>query len=371
MITNKIILKFNGSLLLVGALLVGCGPDEVKQTDKKPATVSVVEIKPESIPIDTSYAATAEAIRHTQIRARIDGYLLEQEYKDGALVKKGQTLIQIDSAPYKLAVDNSQAKQQAIEAQYMNAKENFDRVAPLYESKAATKQEYDTAVATLRTLKANLLAANAEVEQAKLNLSYCKITAPFDGVADKILQYEGSYIIPAQNGLLTTLSQINPIRMNFEMSETDYETILSASGAQNLIGQTVKVIFANGKNYESVGKIDYIAPTINQTTGTRTARIIVDNKDGKLSPGQYAHVEFGNINMKNVFLIPQKSLMQGEHGYFVYKAVDKTSVIQQAVTLGKWVGDKVIIMQGIKNGDLVVKNGIEKIGNDGKIIIKN
>jgi len=361
-------LKLQFAIAMVGLLFVGCGSSEKKQ-EKKPATVSVVEIKQENVPFNIKYTGITEAYQFTQLRARVDGYLLGQEYKDGAVVKQGARLVQIDPAPYKVAVDNATAKLQSAQAAFLIAKQNFDRISPLYEKKAATKQDYDTAVATLDTSKAEVTAASANLEQARLNLSYCDITTPFDAVADKIYQYKGSYVSPSKDSLLTTVYQINPIRVNFEISEADYEAITTNAGSVNILGRPVKILFSTGKEYEKTGKIDFVSPAINEKTGTRTMRVVVENPNGKLTPGQYLGMIFTDINLNGVTLVPQESILQGEHGYMVYKVTSPTTAVQQQVTPSRWIGDRVIIKDGIKVGDKIVKSGIEKIGVDGKIVV--
>lgn len=344
-----------------------------QEQNRPPANVSVITVEPQPARVLMEFTGTAEAMRHVQIRTRVDGYLQKQRYRDGQRVSKGKLLISIDPRPFEIALQQAQASLEQAKAQQQNADANFERIKPLFEQSAASRQEYDAATAALRIAKAQLQSAKASVAQAELNLEYTKIVSPISGIADRMLPHEGAYVSTQQNALLTTVYQVDPIWVNFSIGENDYlklqEAVKSGTVVKNGAKPTVQISLSDGRKLEQKGVVEFSSPVLDPSTGTRALRATLPNPDASILPGQFVRVSMGDLEWQNALLVPQKALMQGQKGYFVYVAVSEIKAEQRPVKLGEWIGENVIIKEGLRDGERVIVDGTAKISPQGAIKI--
>ena len=344
-------------LALSSALfLSGCQ----KKDEKKmmPSAVSVMEIKPQEVNLSIGSTATTEASKYVQIRARVDGYLNSIDYKEGSFVHAGENMFRLDPRPLEASFNMAKAAQSSAEASYQNAKRNLERAKPISEANAMSKQEFDNAVSAEAVAKATYENTTAQVALAQLNLSYTYIKSPVNGLSDRSQVHIGNYIAPTQNGLLTTVSQIDPIYVNFQLSENQYLALNQPSSTMQK--NSVKITLSDGKDFAFKGKLDFCSPSFDSTTGTMSCRAEVKNPEGKLRPGEFVRVSFAGNSLESAVTIPQKALLQGQKGRFVYVIKDEKAV-PTPVVLGDWVDDKIVILQGLKAGDKLAVEGIAKV----------
>ncbi|MDD5372203.1 MAG: efflux RND transporter periplasmic adaptor subunit [Sulfurimonas sp.] len=349
---------FIGAVLLL--VLSGCSHNQDSEDkDNYSAEVSVMTLKKQNIDAPMEFTATSVANKQVQIRARIEGYLLSKNYREGSYVQSGEILFTIDPQPFLLAVTSAEAALEGEIAKEENAVQNLKRVQNLFEQKASGQQELDTAIAAKRTQSALVSEAKAALAQAKLNLSYATIRSPISGWSDKVIQHEGSYIVPTQNGLLTTIYQSNPIYVDFSVDAISMEKIKkSINSSDNTL--LIDIILPNGYLHPSKAKISFLSPTVDSLSGTRTVRAELSNPNGELVPGEFVKVRI-KARMDNTLLIPHKALMQGAKGTYVYVIGKKNIAESRSVKVGEWVEHNVVILEGLKEGEQIVCEGNSRV----------
>lgn len=352
------------SLLLIFA--VGC-KSKPKTGNQKPVTVTVLEVQARTIPADFEYVGFAESSHPVEIRARVEGYLESIAYVEGAHVSVGDLLFQIDPRPFQAVVAQNEAELKQQEAILWNAVRTRERLDPLYKQNAASLRDLDNAIAHELESEATVEAAKANLEKAQLNLAYTTITSPINGMASKARFREGALIAPGGNdGLLTTVSVLDPIWVYFSVSSSD---LLKA---QNEVSKgllkypddmnfKVELILADGSTFPYTGQVNFTAPTLNQNTGTMNIRATFSNPRGALLPGQFVRAKVTGAVHPNAIAVPQKALLQGRSGMFVYLVNDKDEAVVQYVVPGDWAGDDWVINSGLKPGDRVITEGINKV----------
>lgn len=344
----------------------GCKEDTGKDKDNRPAVVSLMTLKKHSVEIPIEFSAMSVASRPVQIRARVEGYLQSRHYREGSFVKAGQTLFTIDQKPFRLALSSAEAALDSEIGKKENTAQNLKRVRNLFEQKASGQQELDAAVTADRTQGSLVNQAKVALEQAKLNLSYTTISAPISGWADKVTQYEGSYIVPSQNGLLTTMYQTDPLYIDFSVNASTMETIKNLKSNPQSNEIMVDVILSDGSIYPNKGKISFISPTVDSVTGTRMLRAEIVNPKGELAPGEFMKIRIRGLKQERI-VIPDKALMQGAKGTFVYVVGAKKIAESHLVKVGNWINHDVVILEGLKEGEKIVSEGNARV-DAGKVV---
>lgn len=361
---------------LVLLTLSGCERPKAAGMEKPPegpVPVTVAEVKSGNFPAVLEATGQTQAYYTVQVYARVSGYLLKRAYTEGDMVTKGQTLFEIDPSDLKNGLESAKAAYELALANHTNAKAVLNRVKPLAEANAASQQDLDTAMANERNTAAALMGAKASLEQAKLNLSYTTIKAPISGFVDKSKIDIGTYIAAGANGLLTTMYQNDPIYVNFTFSENERTARQNAIAGGKLVapknGQyEVELTLGDGTTLTRKGKINFIAPFIDSTTGTITYRAIIDNSDHKLLPGQFVHVKVKGMEWKDALYVPQKTLLTGDKGKFVYTIEANNTVTPKPVVTGEWVGENILIESGVAAGDKIAADGLPKLKPGADII---
>lgn len=368
-------------LAMAATTVAACGPSGQSGGGGFPPTaVTVQSAQSITVPVRFEFVGQTEGSKEAQVRARVQGILEKRLYQEGGRVVAGQALFLIDPRPYAAQAQAAEADLSRAQAQYAQAKRNFDRVKPLAGSNALSQREYDEAVSAEETGAAAVQQAQARLTEARLNLGYTNVTAPVSGFASKAQKSVGSLVAPNQDSLLTTVSQIDPIYINFSVSEAEQLRLsrLVASGelkvpAADKTGTPaydVAVKLSDGSLYARKGRLAFIDPRINTATGAFDARAELPNPDLSLRPGQFVRVMLEGATRANTIVVPQKAVMDGPQGKFVYiagKSPDggKDVALPRPVTVGDWIElegqQQWIIESGLKPGDPVIVDGNAKL----------
>lgn len=357
------------SAVLIAVMSVsGCFEDKNADQANMKMPVDVEVMHAQDIPLTFEFAARAQGSKETEVRARVGGILLKRNYIEGAEVEEGSILFEIDPEPYQVALDQAKAKLEQTRAELKNAKTQLDRTEKLYKQKYASEKAYDDAVAAYDSLQASLLLAQAEVDAAQLNLNYTKVKAPISGLTSMEAQSEGSLISTSGNsGLLTSITQLDPIYVMFSLSENEMMMISDMIATGKLKNPEDKnalrawVRLGNGLIYNLPGEINFINPGIDSSTGTIKLRAVFPNPRKNLRPGQFMRLSIEGFIRNNALTVPQRAVMQGANGTFVYVVKDgvlEENEIKISLTAdnGRWIVDS-----GLEDGDLVVVDNLLKL----------
>ncbi|MCE0523124.1 MAG: efflux RND transporter periplasmic adaptor subunit [Methylacidiphilales bacterium] len=351
------------ALFAVTALLLAGCSKPAAVAPAAPPEVLVMDAEEADVPIFTESIGTLDGYVNTQIHAQVTGYLLQQAYQEGAVVKTGDLLFQIDPKPFQADLDKAVATLANEQAQYKRTKQDLDRYAILVKSGAVSQQEYQSEVQNNLSAQANVNAAQASVVTAQINLGYTKITSPITGVAGKANPGVGDLINP--NMTLTTVSTIDPIQADFTLPEQFYLNYADRIAKVSEVPledrpKSIELILADGTVYSRRGWFYYVNRQIQTSTGAITAYALFPNPDRVLRPGQYIRVRGITQHINGAVLIPQRCVtqLQGINQVMVVKP-DNTVEVRN-VTLGDLVGSDWIITAGLKSGERVVVEGIQK-----------
>jgi membrane fusion protein (multidrug efflux system) len=330
-----------------------------------PALVAVQEVKAHTVPVEFEYPAQTAGSREVEVRARVNGILLKRNFTEGAPVREGQSLFSLDAAPYEAAVARAEADVAAAEARLAAASRNAKRTKPLFEAHAASQKDYDDAVSAEEVSAADVKAAKARLADARLNLGYTRVEAPVSGITSRALKSEGS-LISGPEVLLTTVSQVDPIYVNFGLSEQEQSRLKADADAGKLTLPKenrfeVTIRFEDGTAYSRPGKLAFTDVRVNNATGTRDARAEIPNPEGRVRPGQFVRAILKGAERPNAITVPQRAVMEGAQGKMVYIASPDNKAIPRPVTVGDWTGKDWIITSGLNSGDRVIVDGLAKI----------
>lgn len=354
---------------LIAIALAACGPKGPPgggHGGMPPALVSVQEVKPRSVPVELEYPAQTAGSREVEVRSRVPGILVSRNYSEGAAVRAGQSLFTIDSAQYEAAASRTEADVTAAEARLANAGRNAKRLKPLYEAKAVSQKDFDDAVSGEEIATADVKAARARLAEARLNLGYTKVEAPVSGVTSRALKSEGTLVAGPQD-LLTTVVQLDPIHVNFGMSETEQSKIRheAAQGKLSLPRENrfdVAIKLEDGTVYSRTGKLAFTDVRLNNQTGTSDARAEIPNPAGEIRPGQFVRVVLKGAQRLNAVTIPQRAVLEGPQGKMVYVLGAENKAEPRPITVGEWVGDNEwVVLSGLNAGDKVITEGLVKL----------
>ncbi len=331
-----------------------------------PPQVSVTTVTPHDIPVTWEFVGRTQGFRDVQVRARVTGVLLKRTYTEGSFVKKGTLLFEIDPAQFKAVLDQQQGVVAQAEATLANANRNVARLQPLYKAHAVSRKDLDDALSAQAVAKANLESARAQLQQAQLNLDYTRVVAPISGLTGKANQSEGSLVTAGQTSPLTTISQTDPIYVYFSFADDDYLKIRNEVAAKQMTfppdgNFDVTLELGDGSTYAAHGRIDFRDNRIDANTGTIQARAEFPNPDGQLVPNQFVRVIVNGAQYPQAIAIPQRAVLQGQGGQFVY-VVDKNGKAERrAVKVGEWIGTDWLIHDGLAAGDRVIVDGVQKV----------
>jgi membrane fusion protein (multidrug efflux system) len=369
-------------ILLLASMITGCDEKKAAPPPPPPATVFVAPVERRDVNLYIEAVGSVDGYVDADIRARVKGYLKSQNYKDGAPVKAGQLLFTIEPADYVAAVDVARASVTRADVAKAHNKVQLDRDQNLVKTGMLSQQDLDNAAANLADTNGQVQAAKAQLEQAALNLSYTQVTSPIDGVAGIALVRVGNLVGQDQPTLLTTVSQLDPIRVNFPMSEADYIehqkrfnhmeqrdlawakkefAMLAADGKTSDGDPGVELILADGSAYPLRGVIVTANRQIDPSTGTIQIQALLPNPDGLLRPGAYGQVRIKRIDAgHNVLIVPEKALVSVQGAYSVAVVGPDNKVQLHRVELGASVKGVRIVTSGVNEGDRIVVDGVQK-----------
>src|SRR5437763_10963723 len=358
---------------LFALVLAACSPSN--GSEKKggppgmgmpPPEVNVVSVTPHTLPLAFEYVGQTAGSREVEVRARVPGIILKRNFTEGAPVKEGQSLYTIDATPFEAAAARAEADVAAAEARYDQAKRNAARLKPLYAEKAVSQKENDDAVSAEEIGAADVKAARTRLVEARLNVAYTKVEAPVSGVASRSLRSEGSLVEGPQT-LLTTVMQVDPIWVNFGIPDNEQAALTSEVQAGRVAvpknGQfEVALKRADGSMYERTGKLNFSDVRVSTATGTRETRAELPNPRGELRPGEFVRVILRGATRPNALTVPQRAVLEGPQGKFVYIVDEKGTAQPRPLEVGDWAGDAWVVNKGVQPGDKVIVEGLMRLG---------
>lgn len=350
-------------LLFIAIVPYGC--KEKKEEAKNLPNLKVLELQSKKVPVYLQMVGQAVGIPTVEIRARVAGYLRSWDFKEGSIVHKGQILFTIEPDQYKNDVDFAKADLENKNAAWDKAKLDVARLKPLLSTKAISQNDYDVAVTTEQQTRAAVASSKANLDQAQLNLSYTTIPSPITGAIGSCNVNPGNLVGKGEATLLTTVSAVDPMYVNFQMNETDYLKIMRFIDAHpeykgKMDSFIVYLTLSDKQDYRLPGKIDFIDRGINTTTGTIAMRAIFENPEGLIKPGNFAMVNLVLMEQDNGIVIPQSAttLIQGKA--FVFLVNDSNIVRRAPIILGRSIGNNYIVNYGLQAGDKILIEGFQK-----------
>jgi RND family efflux transporter MFP subunit len=350
------------AFLLAIAGVAGCGQNN-QYAAPPPPKVTVAAPVAQDVTRYFDATGNTAAVNSVDLVARVQGFVQAISYTDGDFVKKGTSLFTIEPEPYKLKVDAAKSAVVSAQATLTQAQAEFQRQADLITRQVSTQANYDKALAQRDSAQADLQSAQANEKQAEINLGYTDVTAPFDGVVTARLVSIGGLVgASSPPTVLSTLVQLDPIWVNFNASERDVLEIRATLAARgqttaDLIGMPVEVGLQNEAGYPHKGKLDYVAPNVDPSTGTLAARASLENGGRVLLPGYFVRVRVP-ARTRPALLVPDDALGSDQGGRYVL-VVNKDNVVEQRkVEPGQLVGDLRVIETGLAKDDRVVVGGI-------------
>ncbi len=361
-------------LLLIG-LLAACGNSQQQGGFHgfPPAEVTTIKLEPKTLPATYEYVGQTTGSKEVEVRARVTGILEKKLFQEGAPVRAGQTLFVIDPRQLEAQTAALEAEVVRSEAQRAQADRELSRLKPLAEKRAVGQKEADDAASGVELANAAVKAAQARLAEMKLNLGYTNVTAPIAGLSSRAPKSEGS-LVTANETLLTTISQVDPMWIPFSIAENEQLQLNRAVKEGRLTlpkdnAFDVQVVLADGSTLERKGRINFADTRINPSTGTFEMRAEVTNADRLLKPGQFVRVKLHGAVRNNALAVPQVAVLDGTQGKYVYvlgKDKDgKDIAAVRPVTLGAWATDGTanlwIVESGLAVGDIVIVDGVSKL----------
>ncbi len=352
-------------LMLAAGLVTGCGKEAGAPAGRPPVDVTTIVVTQQDTPISIEFVGQTQSSREVEIRARVDGFLDKRLYKEGELVHDGQPMFQMDRKPFEAALQSAKGQLAQQRAALDVAVADLARVRPLAAQNALSQKDLDQAVGNEARARAGVLAAEGEVQTAELNLGYTTITSPLKGLSSSAKLQEGAYV-SAANSLLTYVAQMDPIWVNFSISENELLRFREQA-AKGLLrppkdnDYDVQIILADGSTYPNRGKVSFSDPSFSKDTGTFQVRSVFANPKSLLRPGQFVRVEVEGAVRPNAILVPQRAVQQGAKSHFVWVVDKEGKAEQRIVDVGEWNGDNWFINDGLKTGEQVVVDGAIRV----------
>ena len=374
--------------LIVVIIGAGCSKKPSGPASAAPVEVQVVKVEQRDVPVYGEWIGTLDGLVNADVRAQVTGYLMEQGYQEGAYVKKGQLLFQIDPRPFQAVVDQAlgqlaQARATLANAEAVQVRTQLDvnRYTPLAREQAASQQDLDNAIqnnlaakATVQTAQAQIQTFEASVETAKINLEFTRLIAPIDGIAGQATLQVGALVNPA-SGPVTSVSTVNPIKVYFTVGEPQYlawrkrfpteETRIEAD--KNL---KLQLILADGSTYPFEGMFYFADRQVNEGTGAIRIAGLFNNPANILRPGGYGKVRAVIRTEQNAIVIPQRAVTELQGNYQVAVVNADNTVTIRTIKVGDRIDSGWVIPEGLKPGDVVVAEGVQKVRQGSHVISK-
>lgn len=332
-----------------------------------PSGVGVIVLQPETIPVISELPGRVSATQIAEVRPRVGGIIEKRLFEQGSLVKEGDVLFQLDKASYEIAAEAARANVARAEAVLLEAQQNAGRLAALNARNITSKSDFETATATRLQAEAGLAEARAQVRAAELNLSYADIKAPISGRIGRALITEGA-LVAAQGDVLTTIQQLDTVYVDMQQPVSELLRLRAALAKGELVmvePDVARVVLHldDGSQYQHPGRLLFAEAFVERSSGQVTLRAQFPNAEGVLLPGMYVRVMVEQATEANALAIPAQAVQRDASGAaLVYVVTDKQAADLRPVTLGRSVGNRVIVLSGLAADDMVIVDGFQKIG---------
>ena len=352
-------------------LITSCKTKEKQEST--PPSLKIMEIKGKQIPVYLEMVGQAVVIPTVEIRARVAGYLQTWSFMEGSVIQNGQSLFTIEKDSYINTLKFNEADVDNKTAAWEKAKLDVARLKPLLSINAISQNDYDKAVTTEQQDRAAVASSKADLDEAKLNLSYCSMTSPITGYIGACNVRPGNLVGKGESTLLATVSAINPIYVNFQMSETDYLKIMrwwsehKDEYKDKKNGFKVFLSLSDKMEYNQPGEIDFFDRDVNPQTGTIALRAVFPNPEGLIKPGNFAQIYLVLLEQQNWIVIPHGATTQIQCKFFAFKVDQENKVTRVPVDLGRSTGNLIIVNGGLAIGDRILLEGFQKFQEGMKI----
>lgn len=359
--------RIAAATLVAVTLLSACGKKDAPAAgaggQMPPPEVGVITTRFEPVALQTELPARAEPVRTSQVRARVDGVILKRLFTEGSEVKQGQSLFQIDPAPYQAQLAAAQADVGRAQATLAQAAAQAQRYKPLVEANAISQQEYTNAVAAQKQAEAAVAAAKAQVRIAQINSGYANVYAPISGRIGRALVTEGAIVSAAQATELALIQQTNPMYLNITQSASELQRLRKQAGANGSAKDVpVTVILDDGTELGARGKLLFSDVTVDPSTGQVSLRAQVPNPDNALLPGQYVRVRIAQAQIPNGIVVPQQAVTRGgPQGDTLMVVGADNKPVTRTVKIGSQQESNWIVTDGLKEGERVMVDGFQKL----------
>ena len=355
------------SLLIAVVLLSACRQENPKTIAPGPMEVDILTIKQQLVNLAVELPGRTAAYRIAEVRPQVGGIIKKRLFTEGSEVKAGQLLYQIDPDTYQARFDSAKAALAKADALEHSARLKAERYRTLVQTKAVSDQDQVEMEANWKQAVADVAAAKAAVDSARINLDYTKLTAPISGRIGRSTVTEGALVTAEQATALATIQQLDPLYVDLNQSSTEMLNLkkeLSSEQTQHLekSQSRVKVLFEDGAEYSQPGTLEFSDVTVNQTTGTVILRAIVANPDQRLLPGMFVRARIDKGQRPNAILVPAVSISRNSKGQPMVMLVNKESVVEaRIIQTGQNIGDQVLVTEGLSEGEQVIVAGLQKI----------
>ena len=369
-VNHESVSLISGRSTAVTALFIAClslttaGCSKTETAPPPPPEVQVAPVVQKDVPIYIELVGATLGSEDIEIRARVEGYLSEVSFTEGSFVKRGQLLYKIDPQPFQAALSQAQANMETARARLDKTNNDVARYKPLAEQKAVSQQELDNALSAQEAARFQVTAYDALVAKAKLDLLYTTITSPVDGLIGTTQKKVGSLVGRGENTLLNTISQVNPILFRCAIAEAEYLRLARMGAGKDKSMEKkfgVELILADGSIFPHKGRLDAIERAVDATTGTLTGQFSFPNPERILRPGQYGKARFVTDLKEDALLVPQLAVQEIQGLYSVMVVKPDSTVEQRMVKAGERVGKLWIIDSGLKPGEKVIVEGLQKV----------
>jgi membrane fusion protein (multidrug efflux system) len=350
------------AICLLACLVGGCG--EQKAAGPTAPAVEVVEVVQKDVPIVREWVGTTDGMVNAKINAQVQGYLIKQNYREGSEVKKGQVLFEIDPRPFQAALEQAKGQLAINEGQLYTAKANLEKIRPLAAVNAVSKKDLDDAIGREASSKAAVQAAKAAVRKSEIDLSFTKITSPIDGIAGISKAQLGDLVGSPGGPELTTVSTVDPIKVFIPLSEQEYMHLTRtavARGVSSQEGPNLELVLADGKLFPHKGKVYFADRQVDERTGTIKIATLFPNPGNILRPGQFAKIRALIETQEGALLVPQRAVNELQGRFQVAVVGPDNKVDLRWVKVGERAGPLWVIDEGLKPGERVIVEGIQKV----------
>ena len=349
------------SVIIIPMLLftaTGCKKKQIEAP--QPPVVDVADVVQKDVPIYMEWVASTDGSVNATIRAQVSGYLIKRYYKEGDVVKKGQRLFQIDPRLFQAALDQAKGELALQQARWNTAKANLQRIKPLAEQNAVSQKDLDDATGQEQATHAAVIAAQATVEKARLDLGFTKVTSLIDGVAGIAKAQIGDLVGPGQIEELTTVSTVNPIKVYVPISEQEYLKAMEER-SKRTEKAILEMILSDGSVYPHKGEFTFADRQVDPTTGTIKVASLFPNPGNLLRPGQFARIRAQIGIVSGALLVPQRAVVDIQGTYQIAVVGPGNKVDIRMVEVGERVGSLWVISKGLKTGEKIVVEGVQKV----------